>query len=578
MRLRPKLISLVLPLVILLVLGLGWICYQWLADAAYAASTREMITAAAQLRLGLQATVQTAIANVELLSHSTLVQQYALTENERQRYTLLQPALLNLFANYQTVYPDYYEILFLLPNGYEDTRATLGDAPNATEEEGDTPYFQRLASHQDKVDVAFLLSPDTSEMVMRVAKPVWLSELDATLTSGPARLRGYLIITCRLETLRQQITSIKNASQLGVMLTDTQGSALLASADSPHGQEPVPEDLLARLRQSNAATPESAVVLNYRGEPTLLLLDTAADKLYLLISRPERDLAAIRRQLGGTVIGIALVSGLFAALLLLIALHYLLVRPIQQLRAAAGAIGDQNFAATPALSSPDELGDLARSLREMALNLERFHQQLTTLAYHDNLTGLPNRLMFKQYLERSLAHLARRPDHLLAVLFIDLDGFKQVNDTLGHEAGDQLLREVSQRLNQTIRPQDMAARLGGDEFAIELNDLSHTHHADQIAHRILSALAQTFSIEAHTVTISASIGVAIAPTDGTDAENLIHYADLAMYQAKQRGKNQYRYFNDLINPKSDRQSTQHSLSPSARLHWPIISSANTSTD
>lgn len=567
MRLRPKLILLVLPLVILPLLGLGWICYQWLADAAYAASAREMTAAAAQLRPGLQATIQTAIANVELLSHSTLVQQYALTADERQRYTLLQPALLNLFANYQTVYPDYDEILFLSPNGYEDTRATIGDAPNATEEEGNTPYFQRLASHPDKVDVAFLLSPDTHEMVMRVAKPLWLSELNATPTSGPARLRGYLVITCRLETLRQQITSIKTASQLRVLLADEHGSVLLASADSPPGQASLTEDLFARLRQLNATAAEPSVVLQtYRGEPTLFFLTTAADQLYLLISRPERDLTAIRRQLGGAVIGIALVGGLFAALLLLIALHYLLVRPIQQLRGAAGEIGDQNFAVTLALSSRDELGDLARSLREMALSLERFHQQLTTLAYHDHLTGLPNRLMFKQYLERSLAYLARRPDHLLAVLFIDLDGFKQVNDALGHEAGDQLLREVARRLSQAIRPQDLVARLGGDEFAIELSNLSHTHHADQIAHRILNVLAQAFLIEAHTVTISASIGVAIAPTDGTDAENLIHYADLAMYQAKQRGKNQYRYFNDLLNPKSDRQSTQHSLSPSSRLH------------
>ena len=570
MRLRPKLILLVLPLVILPLLGLGWICYQWLADAAYAAGAREMTTVAAQLRLGLQATIQTATANVELLSHSTLVQQYARIEDERQRYTLLQPALLNLFANYQTVYPDYYEILFLSPNGYEDTRATIGDAPNVTEEEGSTPYFQRLASyqaHQEKVDVAFLLSSDTNEIVMRVAKPVWLAELDATLTSGPSRLRGYLVITCRLETLRQQITSIKTASQLQVMLTDTQGNVLLAPAGSWSGQEAVPEDLLARLRQSNAAALEPSVVLqSYRGEPTLLLLVTAADDLYLMIGRPERDLTAIQRQLGGAVIGIALVSGLFAALLLLIALHYLLVRPIQQLRKAACAIGDQNFAATAALSSQDELGDLARSLQEMALSLEHFHQQLSTLAYHDHLTGLPNRLMFKQYLEHSLAHLARHPDHLLAVLFVDLDGFKQVNDTLGHDAGDQLLREVSRRLSQTIRPQDLLARLSGDEFAIELSDLSHPHHADQIAYRLLNALTQAFSIEAHTVTISASIGVAIAPTDGTDAEGLIHCADLAMYQAKQRGKNQYRYFNDLLNPKLDRQSTQHSLSHSPHLH------------
>jgi len=565
MRLRPKLILLVLPLVILPLLGLGWICYQWLADAAYATSTREMATVAAQLRLGLQATIQTATANVELLSHSALVQQYARIEDEGQRYTLLQPALLNLFANYQTVYPDYYEILFLAPNGYEDTRATLGEVPNVTEEEGGTPYFQRLASSQENVDVDFLISPDTGEMALRVAKPVWLPDSDTAPARGPFRLRGYLVITCRLETLRQQITSLKTASQLSVLLTDVQGNVLLAPADAPPGQETVPADLLARLRQNNAAAMEPAVTLQtYRGKPMLLLLTTAADRLHLLISRPERDLAAIRRQLAGTVIGIALVSGLLAALLLLIVLHYLLVRPIQQLREAAGAIGDQNFAATILLAGQDELGDLARSLREMALSLERFHQQLTTLAYHDHLTGLPNRLMFKQYLEHSLAYVARRPDHLLAVLFVDLDGFKQVNDTLGHEAGDHLLREVSRRLSQTIRPQDLVARLGGDEFAIELSDLSHPHHADQIVHRILNALTQAFSIEAHTVTISASIGVAIAPMDGTDAENLIHYADLAMYQAKQRGKNQSRYFNELLNPKPDLPSDQQSHSPSLR--------------
>ena len=159
---------------------------------------------------------------------------------------------------------------------------------------------------------------------------------------------------------------------------------------------------------------------------------------------------------------------------------------------------------------------------------------LTHRAYHDDLTGLPNRSLFLDRLRHHIAY-AERYKSLLAVLFIDLDRFKPINDDLGHERGDDLLKQVAGRLRQCVRESDTVARWGGDEFTVLINDLDTPEHAAQIAGKIIEQLQAPFSLDCYEVHISASIGIAIFPDDATDVRHLIQAADSAMYLAKKGG-------------------------------------------
>lgn len=160
------------------------------------------------------------------------------------------------------------------------------------------------------------------------------------------------------------------------------------------------------------------------------------------------------------------------------------------------------------------------------------------LAYHDALTGLPNRTQFLAALQQFMAN-ATRNNHALALLFLDLDRFKPINDDLGHSAGDQLLRAVAERLSAHVRRSDIVARLGGDEFAILLTGFTNTDAIATLATKLLGAVAETFILDGHTVQITASIGVALYPHDEIDAAALLKNADKAMYEAKRKGRNAY---------------------------------------
>jgi diguanylate cyclase (GGDEF)-like protein len=169
-----------------------------------------------------------------------------------------------------------------------------------------------------------------------------------------------------------------------------------------------------------------------------------------------------------------------------------------------------------------------------AFNRRRLSDEMTYLARHDALTGLHNRAIFTDRL--TLALERRAPRGQVAVLYIDLDGFKEVNDVLGHEAGDVLLARVAERINQCLRLGDTAARLGGDEFGILLDDLTDESQADQVGERLLEALTVPFDIAHGQVRVQASIGIAFSGTEASSAEKLINSADTAMYAAKSRGK------------------------------------------
>lgn len=197
-----------------------------------------------------------------------------------------------------------------------------------------------------------------------------------------------------------------------------------------------------------------------------------------------------------------------------------------------------------------------RALRRVtaALEQEASQHQLAAeraeyLAYYDSLTTLPNRSMFSKLLNRALS-LARREGKLLAVLFVDLDRFKNINDTLGHEAGDLLLQEVGKRLRGCLRESDTVARLGGDEFVVLLPGLHDVADVEVVAHKILAATGKPFVALGQEFRVTASVGVSTFPKDGDDEQSLMKNADIAMYQAKEDGKNHFQFYSAHMNTNS----------------------------
>lgn len=236
-----------------------------------------------------------------------------------------------------------------------------------------------------------------------------------------------------------------------------------------------------------------------------------------------------------------------------IALHWRVLSPLHRLSTQATRISNLDFFDRPRWHSSDSFGRLGIRLNMMSEKLQGLFAEVTErkramefLALFDPLTGLPNRTMLRELSQSSIAE-AGRSERRFAVLFIDLDGFKNVNDSLGHSVGDELLRQVAARLRTALRNADRVGRHGGDEFIVVSGEIRNWDEATFIAERIIEAVGQPYELVGQPVHVTPSIGVTIFPDDGTDYDTLVRNADAAMYKAKEKGKNAFQFFTPDMN-------------------------------
>ena len=578
MKLQAKILVLLIPLIVVPLASMGYIGYYQLQDNIQENRFNEMRLVLNQVESRFSENVRTAIANVELFSSSFLVEKYALTTDEGERYSLMQRPLLNLFASYQAAYPGYYEIRFILPDGYEAARRSTRDDENRTEEEAGNAFVSSLYDGSHEIKSSILLNPDNNQLALYAGKALYLRDESIDPLRAPQPLRGALVITDDLGALRSLVRELSIGNSGGLLLLDREGrSHFMKEGDRIFNNNIgsiLPENIVSdffaaqdehgKLRLGDDIYHISSVELN----PGILLTAVL----------PDAEMLTVTRKLGILVAIITTITIILFSTLLLMALRHLVIRPLQKLDRASYAIARGNMDVHVDVPGNDEIASLAGSFSNMAKSLSESHEQVKYMAHHDALTGLPNRHMFKEYFSRSLSH-AKRHNESLTLMFLDIDEFKHVNDTLGHEAGDRLLEEISGRLNNVLRDSDlvcvpdvpasdnpakMIARIGGDEFTLLLPDLKKPEQACKVAERILDSLKDAFVINRHKFYVGGSIGITMHPQDGQTSEELIKHADLAMYQAKRSGKNTYRFFKPEMNERA-----MHRVKMEARLRQAI---------
>ena len=578
MKLQARLLLGIGPAVAAGILSVGWLFYAELQSNSEKELTRQMSLVVAQAQRQTDSLLKTARANAQLFAASSIVEHYIRVENEEERYELMQPYILDLFATYQAAYPDYIEIQLLLTDGYEDTRLASYDRPNLTDEEAKSKFFREMSATPKSNYSGFFSALDDGQPAFKIGQPIWLKEAKEDPTLVKPDLFGYLVVTVSIDLLEKEVVSQRIGQSGYFYFMDASGEIIahpdssLIGTDHYHLLNSAEGGSESDARAIPSFLDENPVILQRR--PRIVMMTELHENLILVSVLPEKELKAVGRN-----IALNIAVGTIGLLCLALAFFWLLLRrevllPVATLQRMAIAIGDKKLPVNSHYVSKrkDEIGSLETAFHEMNSKLsngidelQNSYTRIQELAYKDSLTGLANRRQFLKTLEIAIRK-ARADNELLAILFLDLDDFKKVNDLLGHGAGDQLLLIISQRLSTCLstvaratdshesrcsnRSDDTLnyslARLGGDEFIVMLTGIQGPDQPLKMSKQILESLAKPIELHKQQFSVGSSIGIALFPHHAIDAEGLVKCADLAMYAVKHDTKQHTRLYDQSM--------------------------------
>ncbi len=367
-RLQTKLILALIPLVVFPLLTLGWFSYVQLRTTTESRTTSEMKKAIQLLDQQIQFLLQTASANLHLFSEATLFKNYMKTNDEWERYTLMQAPLLRLFASYQKAYPDYYEIRILMPDGYEDTRATIEDIFNANDEEGEMDFFKKIATTDQLVVSQLFNNPDTDNVSLLLSKRAMLRDPKADPLASTPSQKGYLVITIDIDFIRTYVNNTQIGRSGSLFLVDKNGTIFFHPNQELEGR-PMDQTVFQSFQNKEQVDP---ILYQHTSEPALFYGRQIHDDFYLFASIPETEFMAASRKLGGVVAAITLLAISASSILLFIFIRSILIAPIIQLRDAAQRVGGGDLLCRVDINNHDEIGALASIFNSMVHDLGKY--------------------------------------------------------------------------------------------------------------------------------------------------------------------------------------------------------------
>lgn len=369
MKLQNKLFIFVLPLIVLPLVILGSLAYNQLKDSTNERTLRSIDVLLDQVEISVRNKVDSVTATVGLFSYSPLLHDYLLTEDESIRYSLLQPSLLRLFSGYQKAYPDHYEIQLLLPDGYEDTRSTIGNVENFTDEEAESEIFKYLKEMEEESFARFMINPDDGKDVLVVGQKVMVRDQREDPSLAEPKLKAYLLVKVRLTFMKEMLDEALEPMAGTVSFVDAHGRILFSGKNTYLDKalkQHIFDGSLEEAGDYRATTLLGDLIVGKKIEPNLQLVGVLKEKY----------LSAESRNLKDTVVTILIVTIILTSMLIGVVLRKFFLRPIGELNAVANNFAEGHLDDEVAIYSDDEIGELYSTLEFMRQNLNAYQRKL----------------------------------------------------------------------------------------------------------------------------------------------------------------------------------------------------------